>query len=298
LKIQVEKKQVRNWLISEKMIISVIIVNALIIFLMAFENLNENRAFITTLIYLDELCLFYFLVEVILKIRMKGFKNFWSRSWDKFDLILVIITFPVLVQVFIPDLTAQYGAEPGGPLSKVFQSFMLLRLIRLMKLMKFIPNSEMLIQGIKRALKASIGVVMSLFILNLIFALGATILFKDIKGAEPFFGDPLNSMYTMFKIFTVEGWYEIPDAMINSMPESDKSNWMIFLIRSYFIVSVGTGGLLGLSLANAIFVDEMTLDNNIKLEELIAELSTEIRALKVQVDAAIPTPGPEPPTSS
>jgi len=152
-----------------------------------------------------------------------------------------------------------------------------------MKLLKFIPNSEMLIQGLKRALKASIGVIMSLFILNLIFALGATILFGHINGAEPYFGDPLNSMYTMFKIFTVEGWYEIPDQLIENIPE--KTNWMIFLIRSYFIVSVGTGGLLGLSLANAIFVDEMTLDNNMKLEELIGELTEEIKELKSQIQS-------------
>jgi len=87
----------------------------------------------------------------------------------------------------------------------------------------------------------------------------------------------------MFKIFTIEGWYEIPDQLIENIPE--KTNWMIFLIRSYFIISVGTGGLLGLSLANAIFVDEMTMDNNMKLEELIGELTEEIKDLKSQIQS-------------
>ena len=185
--------------------------------------------------------------------------------------------------MFIPDLMGGKtdNIVNSSTLNKIFTSFMLLRLLRLMKLLKFIPNSDMLIQGIKRALKASVGVIMSLFILNLIFALGATILFKDIEGAGVYFGDPLNSMYTMFKIFTVEGWYEVPDQLVQNIP--DDSNWMIFLIRSYFIVSVGTGGLLGLSLANAIFVDEMTLDNNMKLEEMIEELTKEVRELKNQL---------------
>ena len=28
-----------------------------------------------------------------------------------------------------------------------------------------------------------------------------------------FFSTPLNSIYSVFRLFTVEGWYEIPDAM-------------------------------------------------------------------------------------
>lgn len=277
-----KKKKLYECLISERLIISVIILNSFLIFLLAFPDLRNHQAY-SWLVILDEICLLYFAVEVSIKIKMEGFKTFWSRAWDRFDLILVIVTFPVFMQMFIPDLMGARGDNlaESSTLNKVLTSFMLLRLLRLMKLLKFIPNSSMLIEGIKRALKASVGVIMSLFILNLIFALGATILFKDIEGADVYFGDPLNSMYTMFKIFTVEGWYEIPDQLIENIPE--KTNWMIFLIRSYFIVSVGTGGLLGLSLANAIFVDEMTLDNNIKLEEMIVELTKEVRELKSQL---------------
>ena len=282
MKLDDRKQKIYECLISEKLIITVIIINSLLIFLLAFPNVR-NCGFYTWMVILDELCLLYFAVEVSIKIKMKGFKEFWSRAWDRFDLILVVVTFPVFIQVFIPDLMGGKSDNivNATTLNKIFTSFMLLRLLRLMKLLKFIPNSDMLIQGIKRALKASIGVIMSLFILNLIFALGATILFRDIDGAEIYFGDPLNSMYTIFKIFTVEGWYEIPDQLIQSIP--DESNWMIFLIRTYFIVSVGTGGLLGLSLANAIFVDEMTLDNNMKLEEMIEELTKEVRELRSQL---------------
>lgn len=282
-----KKKKFYELLISENLIMTVIIVNSFLIFLLSFPEIRNNGLY-TTLVILDEICLIYFAAEVAIKIKIKGFRRFWLRAWDRFDFILVIVTFPVLLQLFIPDLME---SKPGNSfteastestvIKKIFTSFMLLRLLRLMKLLKFIPNSNMLIEGIKRALKASVGVIMSLFILNLIFALGATILFSNIPGAEPYFGDPLNSMYTMFKIFTVEGWYEVPDQLINNIPEA--SNWMIFLIRSYFIISVGTGGLLGLSLANAIFVDEMTLDNNMKLESMIEDLTAEIKELKNQI---------------
>ena len=40
------------------------------------------------------------------------------------------------------------------------------------------------------------------------------------------------------------------------------------------------GGILGLSLANAVFVDEMTADNTAKAEQLILELKEEIKSLR------------------
>ena len=60
-----------------------------------------------------------------------------------------------------------------------------------------------------RSLKASMAGFLALFVLNLIFALGANMLFG---GTSPeHIGDPLRSAYSLFKVFTVEGWHEIPD---------------------------------------------------------------------------------------
>lgn len=263
-----KKKLLSEWWFNENLIISVIIINSISIFLYSFPDLSKTYGL--TLIIIDEICAIYFLTEVILKIKILGFSKFWERAWDRFDLILVIITLPALIEPFLPP----------DRFIHLIASLRLLRLLRLLKLLKFIPNSDMLISGLQRALKASIGVILCLFILNVIFALGATILFKNTAGAEEYFGNPFQSMYTMFKVFTVEGWYEIPD----TLSANEVSGWKIFMIRAYFILSVGTGGLLGLSLANAIFVDEMTLDNNMKLEEMIGELTQEIRELKEELD--------------
>ncbi|MCH2207360.1 MAG: ion transporter [Lentisphaerales bacterium] len=261
-------KLLSEWWFNESLIISVIIINAISIFLYAFPELSQTYG--TTLIVIDEICALYFLVEVLVKIKLIGFKKFWENAWDRFDLILVIITLPAIVEPFLPP----------DRFIHLIASLRLLRLLRLLKLLKFVPNSIMIISGLKRALKASIGVILCLFILNIIFALGATILFKDIAGAEQYFKTPFHSMYTMFKVFTVEGWYEIPDML----SEAESSPYKIFLIRAYFIASVGIGGLLGLSLANAIFVDEMTIDNNMKLEEMIGELTQEVRELREELD--------------
>ena len=47
--------------------------------------------------------------------------------------------------------------------------------------------------------------------------------------------------------------------------------------------SVLVGGFLGVALANAVFVDEMTMDNNDELERKIDTLTDEVRALREEI---------------
>jgi len=54
--------------------------------------------------------------------------------------------------------------------------------------------------------------------------------------------------------------------------------------RIYFISAVLIGGLLGLSLVNAVFIDEMTADNNKLLEKKIDDLSNEIKSLRSLIE--------------
>ena len=50
--------------------------------------------------------------------------------------------------------------------------------------------------------------------------------------------------------------------------------------RFYFIIVVLLGGIFGMSLANAVFVDEMTSDNNSDVEDKIDNLEKQIAELK------------------
>ena len=143
--------------------------------------------------------------------------------------------------------------------------------------MRFIPNREHLYTGIKRALRASVGVFLAILLLNVILALGATELFGEFDPEH--FGNPLMSSYSLFQVFTVEGWYEIP-ATIAEAADAKNEPWMGVLARLYFLGSVTVGGLLGLALANAVFVDEMMEDNNDELEQKVDALTEEVRALR------------------
>ena len=110
--------------------------------------------------------------------------------------------------------------------------------------------------------------------------MGANALFGDV--APKHFGDPLKSAYTLFKVFTVEGWYEIPE----EMAANGEDGGLVNMVRGYFVFAVFTGGILGLSLANAVFVDEMIADNNDRLEKMVTNLREELADKREQDETA------------
>jgi len=81
----------------------------------------------------------------------------------------------------------------------------------------------------------------------------------------------LISLYSTFKIFTVEGWFEIPEQIVENYSKSAS-----FFTYLYFIFVVLSGGIFGLSLVNSIFVDSMVSDNNDELEKKIDNLDSKI----------------------
>jgi voltage-gated sodium channel len=125
----------------------------------------------------------------------------------------------------------------------------------------------------------SVAVMLTLFTMNLIFGLGATMLFSDLPNHEKYFGDPVTSTYSLFKVFTVEGWYDVPDELADSDElgkEGRNPLFWKFVLRGYFVVAVIVGGIIGLSLANAVFVNEVTAGNTDRLEVMLGVLREEI----------------------
>lgn len=230
-------------LLSERVVLGAIVVNALALTVLASVPEGSLAAEIAHTV--DLACVLFFVAEAGLKIDQLGWRGYWSSSWNRFDLVVVLLSTPMLLSPWI-DLHE-------------FAVVLLLRLgrlFRLFRLLHFIPNRERLLGGIKRSLKASVGIVLALALLCVILALGATFLFGRL--APELFGNPALSVYSLFRVFTIEGWYEIPELLAS---RADHPLWIV-LARVYFAGAVLSGGILGLSLANAVFVDEMMMDNN------------------------------------
>jgi len=251
----------RKLFLNDKFILWIIVLNAVTIFLQGFDL---ERQYINLIRIADNLFTILFIFEMIAKIREYRFSGYWKSNWNKFDAILIILATPSLI-LWVLNL--------GNVGLQVLLVFRIARVFKFFRFIQFIPNVNKLIRGINQALKASVIVIIGFFIYTFVVSIVTCFLYKNI--APSYFGDPIQSFYTIFRIFTVEGWYEIPDLV------ADKANLMIaFLTKAYFMLILLTGGIFGLSLVNSIFVDAMVSDNTDELEEKVDQLSAEISKLR------------------
>lgn len=249
----------KAFFLSERNMMIAIFINAVIIFSLYFPDFRENA----TLVQIDHFFVVFFLIEAIVKLFVLKPKQYFANNWNRFDFLVVLVSVPSLFIAFlpIPDTSSLL-------LLRVF------RLARLFRLMEFVPNLTMILSGLGRALKASVFVLIVLLFLDLVLAILTCHFYREV--APQYFGDPLISAYTVFQLFTVEGWNEVSDVIANN----STGEFQIGLSRFFFVIIVLIGGIFGMSLANAVFVDEMTMDNNKVLEDKIDVLQGEIRAIR------------------
>lgn len=220
------------------------------------------------LLLLDHTITIIFVAEILTWSISLGFRNYISNGWNKFDFTLVLIS--------VISLGLSYS-----PFNLTDISFLLVlrvaRLFKMFRFLKFIPNINSLINGIQRALKASVLVLVALVVYIFMIAVLSTYLFSDVS--PDFFGDPFKSLYSIFRVFTIEGWFEIPDAIT-----VEKGPMITIIVNLFFVFILTSGGILGISLVNSIFVDAMISDNNDNLELKVDELSQKIESLSNQIN--------------
>ncbi|MGB3548115.1 MAG: ion transporter [Saprospiraceae bacterium] len=249
----------KRFFTNERNMLGAVFLNAIVIFALYFPSLRDEH----WLTLIDHFFLLLFVVEAIVKLYVYKPKGYFADPWNRFDLVIVLAS--------LPALALPYADLPDTGLIIILRLF---RLVRLVRFLRFIPNLNHVLAGLKRALKASVFVLLVLVFLNFLIALITCHFYAEV--APEYFGDPLLSVYSIFQLFTLEGWNEIP-ALIAQRTETV---WMVGFTRLYFVVVVLLGGIFGMSLANAVFVDEMTMDNNRDLERKIDALHEELRELK------------------
>ena len=257
------RQKISELFLNDKIILTFIIANAAIIFA------QESGVDQPWLFYLDIFITLVFVVEIIVKHYKYGVKNYWKDAWNRLDGVLVILSLPSLLEAFVPM---------GINVSFIL-SLRVLRVFKFFRIIKFFPHIDELSKGIKRAIKDSYSVFFGFVIVIFIFALLNCSLFA--KAAPEYFGTPLDSIYTVFKLFTVEGWYEIPDVIASYYSDSLFVN---HVVKLYFSLLLIVGGILGLSLVNSVFVDAMVSDNNDELTKEVERLHEKIDALNCKID--------------
>lgn len=249
----------RKLLLNDQFIALLILINGLVLF---FDSFHWVQTHIPWLDKLDLIISVLFITEMFLKIKEYSFKNYIENNWNKLDMAVNILLIPSFVLFFIGEGNLMF--------------LTILRLVRIFKFfrfLRFVPNIDHLMKGIGRALKASVFVFMSFFLYLFIISVLSCFFFQEVSPEH--FGNPLLSLYSTFKIFTIEGWYELPELIA-----AQYGAVMAFFVKVYFIVLVLTGGIFGISLVNAIFVDELVSDNNDEVLGKIESLHKEIQELK------------------
>ena len=251
---------IRKLFLNDKFILGLILINAVVLFVGGYFTLeNEKQIFFITDNFLTSL----FIIELIVKISVFGIRGYFISNWNKLDFILIVISVPALISFIL-----------GVDIFDVsfLLVFRILRVFKTFRFFKFIPNIGELISGVQRALKASVFVLLGFGIYIFIIGLLSFYLFQN-SGTE-YFKNPTISLYSTFKIFTIEGWYEIPEVISEGYSKS-----VSFFIFLYFIFVVVSGGIIGLSLVNSIFVDSMVSDNNDEIDNKIDKLDSKLNEI-------------------
>ena len=248
--------------LNDRIILVFILLNSFLIFLSGFDTYTQQQIYIIRIS--DNFFSLIFIIELIVKIKTYSFSQYIKSNWNKFDFLLIVLSIPALISFsFNLDLSNL----------SFFLVFRIFRVFKFFRFLKFIPGIKGLLSGVQRALKSSFVVILGFSVYIFIMGVLSSFILKDI--APSYFSNPIESFYSIFKIFTLEGWYEIPEEITKNT-----SKTVSLFINAYFIFLLVTGGVFGLSLVNSIFVDAMLTDNTDDISRKIDRLESKIEDLK------------------
>ena len=202
---------------------AIILLSSIIVGVGTYEIVND--LFLRILLFLDTFITIFFVVEILIRFFAEHRKvDFFRSGWNIFDLIIVISS-------LIPTT---------GSSVLVLR---LLRLARLLRVISFIPELRFVIEALIDSLKKSIYVLILIFILLYIYAVGGVILFEDVAGGR--FEDLGEAFIALIQIMTLSSWESLMMPIVEIYPYA----WM------YFISFVILSSIIVLNLFVAILVD-------------------------------------------
>lgn len=247
----------KKFLLGERSMLAVVLLNVTVIFL---QECGLESIFLNII---DIICTLLFVIEMVVKHFTYGVKGYWRDGWNVLDGVVTIISLPALLTYFVPTLS-DYS---------FIIAFRALRVFKLFRTARRFPNLREIWTGFKLALRQSAAFLLGYFIIIVVIAMFNSALFS--KVAPEYFATPLDGIYAMFQMFTVEGWYEIPNAVVGSLAPV----WM-HIVRVYFCILLIGGGIIGMSLINSIFVDALAADNNDDVKAKLSLLEHKLDEMK------------------
>lgn len=243
--------------LNDTLIAALVVLNTFVIFM---GGLFHEDSIVTII---DDAFTVIFIIEAIVKIQSLTWTEYWKDGWNRFDFFVLLLALPSIVNLFVPEMIATNAIL-------AVRSF---RIFKTLRLMKAIPHIGELLNGIKNAIQSSLLVCIALVVSLFVISILTTTLFGRICPEH--FGNTGISLYSIFRLFTIEGWYDLPDKIA-----ANSSTTIGVLARIYFSVLLFAGGILGMSLINSIFVDAIMADNNDDVKEELEEMRHQLSSIE------------------
>lgn len=267
-------KPIKSFFLNDKIIFGLILINSIIIFVQGFPSNTLGDTAYRILGNLDDAISLLFVCEVVIKSIHFGVREYLKSTWNKFDVLLILLSLPPLLVRVLP---IEFAATHLSFLL-VFRVF---RIFKFFRFIQFFPQVEQIFGSIQEAMKASFMVLIGFVVFIFITSILSCYFYQTI--APHHFGDPIVSFYTMFKIFTIEGWNAIPDELAAS---GQLGTMGCFFTKLYFVSILILGGIIGLSIVNSIFVDAMISNNteNVEMEEQVNVIEKKVLEMESKLD--------------
>jgi voltage-gated sodium channel len=258
----------KQLIISEKTLLILILFNVLIIYLHSFDVFVS---YFYILDIIDVVFTLFFLFEISFNIYNAAGNNFKEKlkhylkdKWNKIDFFSILLSLPSVGVLFINDL-------------EVFAGFTILRSLRILKILRvieFIPEGKNISSKMLKALKGVSFIIIAFIIYSTIISLISVTLFKS--SAPSYFQNAFDSFFTIFKIFSGDGFSDVVAEI-----GTHSSIAYTYFTKFYFVVIVFIGSILGLSLINSVFIDQMS-NSEEKSDKEIKSLEKKIDLLLKQ----------------
>jgi len=285
------------------LIIALILLTGALSGVESYVGEEGNEPFLRTLATVQDMILWTFVGEIVLKILACGGRpwRYFMSGWNVFDFLIVLVC--------LLPIDAQFSAV-----------LRMARLVRTLRLVAILPRLQLLVGALLKSIPSLgyIGILLGLHFY--MYAVIGTFLFRE---NDPWhFGSLHESFLTLFQVLTLEGWNDILgtqylgsdvfyDDTLKAMTEGVRhSSAQPVLAAAYFVTFIMLGTMIMLNLFTGVIITSMeeaageasesTRKKHLKergfttLRDELTLVSQQLKQLSAQLDA-LETPEDSPP---
>ena len=251
--IQEKANQIVNSGLFRYFILSLILASGVIVGVETYPAVHERFAHSLNLI--DQMIIYIFLVEIILKLLSYGKKpwDYFGDPWNVFDFIIVAVC-------FIPNIDTHFVIV-----------LRLARILRVFRVISIFPKLQLLVNALLKSIPSMGYVVVLLFLVFYIYAVTGSFLFSKTDPVH--FGSLHTSMITLFKVLTLEGWTDIMNIQLYGTADPAAEYTMkpvSYASVAYFVSFILIGAMIIMNLFIGVIMNSMQESHS----ELQKELAT------------------------